>query len=328
MDGIELTPRLQIATIASRRRINTLADDARAGLLSTPRTLPAKYFYDERGAQLFEDICATEDYYPSRAEASLLREHGEALVKAMDAAHWVELGSGSSRKTRHLLRHAQAGTTYWPFDVSEQMLRDAAAELVTDMPDLIVHGLVGDYHAGLELPLPDQGRRAVLFLGGTLGNFKPEQAQSFLRDIRGMLRPGDVLLLGADRVKDSAVLERAYDDRDGVTAQFNLNVLTVLNRRLAADFDPRQFRHRAIYNRQAQRIEMYLEARQAQQVRIGALDIELTLAAGERIRTELSHKYTPQTLEQLLAPAGFLVEELLTTAAPNTYSLVLARACE
>ncbi|WP_348674759.1 L-histidine N(alpha)-methyltransferase [uncultured Abyssibacter sp.] len=328
MDGTEPHPRLRFSAVAPQRPIGTLADDVRGGLLNPPRTLPAKYFYDEVGARLFEDICATEDYYPSRCEEALLREHGRELMAAMDAEHLIELGSGSSRKTRHLLRHADAGVTYWPFDVSEAMLRDAAAALVEAMPELSIHGLVGDYHAGLDVPLPETGRRAVLFLGGTLGNFKPDQAKTFLREIRDLLRPGDSLLLGADRVKNPAVLERAYDDRDGVTARFNLNVLSVLNGRLGGDFDLSAFEHRAVYNREAERIEMYLEARRPQTVHLSAMDHRIRLEAGERIRTELSHKYTPDSIRGLLAPAGFELRRLLTTPEPHAYSLVLARATD
>lgn len=326
MDGTD--PRLRFTRIPPARRIGSLLDDVRHGLLQPPRRLPAKYFYDERGAQLFEDICATEDYYPSRCEAQLLADHGQALMQAMDARHLVELGSGSSRKTRHLLQFAQPGTVYWPFDVSEHMLRESAAGLVAQWPELQVHGLVGDYHAGLDLPIPDAGRRSVLFLGGTLGNFRPDQAEAFLREIRSLLRGGDTLLLGADRVKSTEVLERAYDDRDGVTAAFNLNVLRVLNRELDADFDLAGFRHRAVYNTEAQRIEMYLEAIQDQAVWIGRLDQRLHLSRGERIRTELSHKYSEVSLLRLLEPAGFSIEQLLTTPAPTAYSLVLARAID
>lgn len=326
MDGTDPEPRLRISTIAPARPIGSLLDDVEAGLLDPPRRLPAKYFYDDLGARLFEDICATQDYYPSRSESQLLAEHGAGLMAAMDAAHIIELGSGSSRKTRHLLKHAQPQTVYWPFDVSEQMLRDSAAGLVADWPELQVHGLVGDYHAGLGLPIPDSGRRAVLFLGGTMGNFRPEQAEDFLCEIRELLRPGDTLLLGADRVKDASVLERAYDDSDGVTAAFNLNVLRVLNRELDADFELDAFQHRAVYNAEAERIEMYLEARHAQTVTIGKINRSLNLVAGESIRTELSHKYSEASLAGLLEPAGFRIEQLLTTPAPTAYSLVLARA--
>lgn len=326
MDGTDA--RLRISRIPPARPVGSLLDDVRQGLLAPPRRLPAKYFYDERGAKLFEDICATQDYYPSRCEAQLLETHGAALMQAMDARHLIELGSGSSRKTRHLLEHAAPGTIYWPFDVSEEMLRSSAAGLVAEWSGLQVHGLVGDYHAGLDLPIPDEGRRSVLFLGGTLGNFRPEQAEVFLGEIRGLLRAGDTLLLGADRVKAPGVLERAYDDREGVTAAFNLNVLRVLNRELDADFDLDGFSHRAVYNTEAERIEMYLESQREQAVRIGRLDQTLQFTAGERIRTELSHKYSEASLTALLEPAGFRIEQLLTTPEPTAYSLVLARAVD
>lgn len=320
-------PRLQVTRVAPARPMPTLADDARAGLLADPRVLPPKYFYDDLGARLFEDICATADYYPSRTEEALLTEHAGAIIAATDPDHILELGSGSSRKTRHLL-DAAAGRarTYWPFDVAETMLVESARDLVATYPALSVHALVGDYNAGLSLPLPATGRRLVLFLGGTLGNFPPDEALAFLRELHATLQPGDALLLGADRLKDIAVLERAYDDSDGVTAAFNRNVLAVLNRELGADFDPDAFVHEARFNVEREAVEMHLRAAHDMTVHLPAIDARTQIVAGQTIRTELSHKFSEARLTQLVEAAGFVSETWFTAPDPLPYTLVLARA--
>lgn len=318
---------LQITRIASQRTAPSLADDVRAGLLEPPRSLPPKYFYDAVGAELFEQITHTPEYYPTRSELALLQQHGADILRASGAQHLIELGSGSSRKTRALLSGAAPGTAYWPFDVSEQMLLDSAAQLRADFPHLSVHALVGDYTAGLQGladVLPQQGRRLVLFLGGTMGNFEPADAADFMHSIRGLLRPGDSMLLGVDRHKDTAIVEAAYNDAAGVTAAFNRNVLNVLNRELRANFDPGAFDHRAIYDPQAMQIEMYLIAQRKMQVRIDALDLALELQANERILTEVSRKFDQTRLKTLLATAGLGLQNLWTTPEPLTYSLALA----
>lgn len=305
----------------------TLLDDARAGLLTPPRSLPPKYFYDQRGSELFEDICATPEYYPSRTEEALLAEHAGALMATAAPRHFLELGSGSSRKTRHLLAAwpARGGERiYWPFDVSESFLVASGEALVADYPWLTVRALAGDYTGGLaNLPLPAEGRRLVAFLGGTIGNFAPADAEAILTEIVGLLGPEDHLLLGADRVKDADVLEAAYDDAEGVTAAFNRNLLNVLNRELDADFPVEAYRHRSVFNRAEAQVEMRLVAERGHRVRLGRLDAEIELDDGEEILTEISRKFTRESLAGLLAAAG--LREVEHFEAPGgAYSLVLA----
>lgn len=320
--------RLRVRHVAAPKATPDLADDVRRGLLEPPRWLPPKYFYDERGAELFEAICATPEYYPSRTEEALLLAHASHIVDAAGARHLVELGSGSARKTRHLLDAYDAlgrPCVYWPFDVSAGMLVESSRALVRDYPWLRVHALVGDYLGGLrDVGLPRDGEgRLFAFLGGTIGNFEEWEASTFLREIRALMDPNDRLLLGADRVKDRAVLTAAYNDSQGVTAAFNKNVLEVLNRGLAGDFDPACFEHEAVYNAESSRIEMYLEVQQNHTVTLQALEHTLVLEAGERICTEVSRKFSTQALRHLLA-TGDLRMEHHYEAADNYYSLVLA----
>lgn len=331
MDAV--TPRAVGAQRFTCRRVvpsrpaPSLAEDARAGLLEPPRSLPPKYFYDERGSRLFDRICNTPEYYPTRTEEALLERWAGEIIAATRPEQLLELGSGTSRKTRHLLDACQAAglaCRYRPFDVCEAMLRESGARLLEAYPWLRVEALVGDYNAGLAR-LPDApGRCLFVFLGGTIGNFEPAQARTFLAELRARMRPGDALLLGADRVKDPDVLRAAYNDAAGVTAQFNLNVLQVLNRELDADFDPSAYRHLAEYNRRRRRVEMYLIARRPQRVRLGALGAEFRLAAGERILTEISRKFALSDLRALLAGAGLALARHYSPAN-GYYSLLLAR---
>lgn len=320
--------RLQCQTVIPARRLPNIAEDARDGLLSRPRTLPPKYFYDEHGSRLFERICATPEYYPSRCEAALLERHADDIMVAADPLHIVELGSGSARKTRHLFdacERQRASPIYWPFDVAQGMLLDSGRQLIEDYDWLRVRALEGDYLGGLDhMPLPDGDPRLFVFLGGTIGNFEGTAARDFMAEIAAMMGPGDRLLLGADRVKSSAVLTAAYNDAAGVTAAFNLNVLNVLNRELAADFNPGRFRHESVYVSDRQRIEMHLIAREAHSVRIGTLDAAIDFVAEDSIRTEVSRKFHPEDLRALLASAG-LEEEHHFEAPDGYYSLVLAR---
>lgn len=321
------TPAPARTEVPPTRHVPTLAEDARAGLLAPPRSLPPKYFYDDRGSRLFERLCATPEYYPSRTEAALLAEHADAIMATAAPDHFLELGSGSSRKTRYLLdAWPDNGTApvYWPFDVAERFLLESGAEVGADYPWLTVHALIGDYHGGLAgVPLPAEGRRLSAFLGGTIGNFEPAEAEAILGEIAGLLRPGDHLLLGADRVKDPAVLEAAYDDAAGETAAFNHNLLHVLNRELDADFPPDAYRHRAVFEPQTSRVEMRLVAERAHMVCLQALNREIGIAAGEEIRTEISRKFTRASLGALLSAAG-LREAAHFEADDGWYSLVLA----
>jgi L-histidine N-alpha-methyltransferase len=293
----------------------SLHHDVLDGLHRAFKELPPKHFYDAEGSRLFEAICALPEYYPTRAERSILAAHAERLVASTGVTDLVELGSGVPTKTRLLLdAMASAGTLerYVPFDVSETVVRASAEQLVEEYHGLRVHGIIGDYERHLHAVPPAEGTRVLVFLGGTLGNFLPGARRRFLRAIAGQLRPHDRLLLGADLVKDPRVLEAAYDDPQGVTAAFNRNVLTVINRELGADFDPTAFGHVAFYDRQHEWIEMRLRAERPQLVRIRALDLTVHFAHREEMRTEISAKFTRERLTADLAAAGMVLEEFLT----------------
>lgn len=313
-------------TLKPARTVPDMIDDARRGLLMPPRSLPPKYFYDARGSDLFERITYTEDYYPTRYEDELLTRHAREILQITKPAQILELGSGSSRKTRRLFdacETLQLHCDYAPMDVCEAALLQAAEELIADYHWLQVNPIVGDYHAGLA-HLPEfNGRRLFAFLGSTIGNFEPETARQFLNEVRQNMRAGDSLLLGADRVKDPAVLETAYNDREGLTAAFNLNVLEVLNRELDADFIIENFTHRAHYNADRQRIEMRLHADNAQHVRLGRLDTSIHIDADESILTELSHKFTGESLQTLLNDSGLSIQKHFQ-ANDGYFSLLLA----
>jgi len=298
--------------VAPAHSVPSLLDDVRDGLLTSPRSLPPKYFYDDRGSRLFDAICDTEEYYPTRTEDDLLGHRAADIIARLQPEHLVELGSGTSRKTRRLLDACEeqgCHATYWPFDVCESMVQDSAQALMDEYDWLQVRGLVGDYHAGFEHLPGFPGRALFVFLGSTIGNLEHEYAVSFLRELRGLMGPDDALLMGADRVKDSDVLQAAYNDRDGLTAEFNRNLLRVLNREVGANFDPAAFEHRAIYNQAQSQIEMYLVAAQAQTVTVKALDASIEFVEGESILTEISRKFTPASLATLLSEAGFRIEQ-------------------
>lgn len=282
-----------------------LREDARAGLTATPKELPPKYFYDARGSALFEEITALPEYYPTRTERALLEESVAAIAAASGADTIVELGSGSSVKTR-LLLDAFRGTLrrYVPQDVSEAALRGALDALGADYPHLELHGVVGDFTKDLG-SLPKRGRRLVAFLGGTIGNLRPVERAAFLAHVRSVLEPGEQLLLGTGLVIDEPTLVAAYDDAAGVTAEFNRNVLRVLNRSLGADFEPEAFAHVALWDAENAWIEMRLRAERAMHVRIAELDLEVDFAEGEELRTEISAKFEPETVRAMLAEAGF-----------------------
>jgi L-histidine N-alpha-methyltransferase len=293
-----------------------LADDVLDGLTRPFKELPPKHFYDARGADLFDQICHLPEYYPTRAERAILAERSAEIAAATGAGELVELGSGTAAKTRLLLQ-AMADTgalqRYVPIDVTEGMVRDTAESLVDEFPGLRVHGIVGDFERHLgHVPAPGQTTRIVAFLGGTIGNFPPGSRRRFLRRIAGLLRPGrDRLLIGTDLVKDPATLEAAYDDSAGVTAEFNRNVLRVVNRELHADFDVGAFEHVAFYDREREWIEMRLRAQRRMDVHIGALDLDVAFAAREELRTEISAKFTPARLRGDFAAAGLRLVQML-----------------
>ncbi len=306
----------------------TLADDVLDGLTRPLKELPPKHLYDARGSELFDAICELPEYYQTRTERLILQTHADAIVARSGALELVELGSGSATKTRVLLdAMAAAGTLrrYVPFDVSATTVQAVAGLLCDEYPGLSVYGVVGDFERHLgELPDPD-GPRLVAFLGGTIGNFPPGSRRRFLRGLGKVLGPDGHLLLGTDLVKDPHVIEAAYDDSAGVTAQFNLNVLHVLNRELGANFDVDAFEHVAFFDRQREWIEMRLRAVEPQTVRVEALDLDVEFAAREELRTEISAKFTPERLRGDLAAAGLELVELFTDP-DELFAVSLARS--
>ncbi|WP_370063785.1 L-histidine N(alpha)-methyltransferase [Streptacidiphilus sp. MAP5-3] len=305
---------------------NALRKDVTEGLTARPKTLPPKWFYDAHGSELFEQITGLPEYYPTRAEQEILTRRAPEIAALTRAATLFELGSGSSRKTRLLLDAlTTAGTLscYAPLDVSPSALEQAGAALVRDYPGLRVAATVTDFEADLALPPDAPGPRLVAFLGSTIGNLDPEQRASFYRSLRRTLSADDVLLLGADLVKDRGVLVRAYDDSAGVTAEFNKNVLNVIDRELEADFDPDAFAHVALWNAQEERIEMHLRSLRAQSVKVPALDLSVDFAPDELMRTEISCKFRRDSLTAELAAQGLTVRHWWTDEAER-FALLLA----
>jgi L-histidine N-alpha-methyltransferase len=305
----------------------TLARDVRDGL-SRPRgerELPPKHLYDEHGSELFDRITRLPEYYPTRCERAILNRQAPGLVETTGARELVELGSGTASKTRALL-YAMAGAgaldRYVPFDVDPSVVEKCALELTDLYPGLSVHGVVGDFTRDLA-GVPDGDHRLIAFLGSTIGNLMPDARAAFLGDVRAMMGPEDRFLLGTDLLKDVAVLEAAYNDSEGVTAAFNLNVLRVINRELGADFDLDAFEHVARFDRDRSWVELSLRARAEQRVRIPGADLELTVAGGEAIRTEVSTKFTLDVLARELGEAGMELEAFFTDPA-GMFGLSLA----
>ncbi|GHE94897.1 L-histidine N(alpha)-methyltransferase [Streptomyces griseoluteus] len=280
-----------------------LRADVLDGLSTDPKTLPPKWFYDARGSELFERITELPEYYPTRAEREILQNRSGEIAAASGARTLIELGSGSSTKTRHLIDALTSLEAYVPVDVSESALVQAGRALTGERPGLAVHAQIADFTKPMTLP-GTPGPRLVAFLGGTLGNLLPAERSGFLDSVRAMLAPGDGLLLGTDLVKDEAVLVRAYDDASGVTAAFNKNVLSVIDRELGADFDPDAFDHVARWDPEREWIEMRLRSRTAQTVKIPALGMVVDFAAGEEMRTEVSAKFRREGVGAELDKAG------------------------
>jgi L-histidine N-alpha-methyltransferase len=310
----------------------SLREDARRGLTATPKWLPPKYFYDAVGSELFERITELDEYYPTRTERALLTERAAEIARVTGVEVLVELGSGSSDKTRVLLSAGlEHGTLrrYVPQDVSPSALTGAMEELSRQYPDLEIHGVVSDFtstggpDSGL-FWVPTGGRRTLAFLGGTLGNLVPQERAEFLSAISNTVDTGEFLLLGVGLVIDPAVLVPAYDDAQGVTAQFDLNVLSVLNGQLNADFDMDDFEHVAVWDERNEWIEMRLRARRDHTVRVADLDLNVQFAAGEEMRTEISAKFRRESITGELAAAGLTVDEFWTDS-DERFALVLAR---
>ena len=304
-----------------------MAREVRLGLTARPKELPPKYFYDERGSQLFEQITGLPEYYPTRAEREILAQRSAEIVAAAgEPGTLVELGSGSAAKTRHLLsamRDAGCLVTYVPVDISEEITHETAESLVEEYPGLAVRGLVCDFEHDLERIPNGGGGRLLAFLGGTIGNLYPDARHDFLVRIGALLEPGDRILLGTDLVKDPGRLEAAYDDSQGITAEFNKNVLVVLNREFGGDFDPGGFEHVARYDADTARMDIRLRSLADQTVRLDGLDLTVRFAAEEEMRTEISAKFTRERLEAVYREAGLRPDGWFTDAAED-YALSLA----
>ena len=288
------------------RYLDALRADVRAGLTATPKTLPPKYFYDARGSELFDEITRLPEYYLTRAETSILQRHAAEIAGLSRCESLVELGSGTSAKTRLLLRALIDGGTlreFVPFDLDPAVLTEASDALAAEYPGLRIAPFVGDFDRDLAA-IPASGRRTIAFIGSTIGNLEPSARANFLTQVGVALRPGDTFLLGTDLVKDADRLQRAYDDASGVTADFNRNVLMVVNRELGADFAVEEFQHVAVWDAANEWIEMRLRPVREQQVTISDLGLTVSFAAGEELRTEISAKFRRDNLDAELAAAG------------------------
>jgi L-histidine Nalpha-methyltransferase len=305
--------------------LDSLADDVRDGLTRKLKELPPKYFYDQRGSELFERITTLPEYYPTRCEREILNRHAPEIVTRSGSGELVELGSGTASKTRALL-YAMAGAgelrRYVPFDVSDSVVEASALELVELYPGLSVHGVVGDFERDLER-VPDGHRRLFAFLGGTIGNLYPDERAAFLSRLRTLMEAEDRLLVGTDLVKDRALLEAAYNDSLGLTAEFNRNVLRVVNRGLDADFDLEGFEHVAFFDEANSWIEMRLRALGAQRVRVDGAGLEVTFADGEEMRTEVSAKFSREAVEAELRETGLRLDAFFTDGE-GLFGLALA----
>jgi L-histidine N-alpha-methyltransferase len=307
--------------------LSGIAADVRMGLSAPFKELPPKYFYDERGSQLFERITELPEYYPTRAERAILDARAEEIIETSGTSILIELGSGSAAKTRCLFEAMSAAgvlEAYVPVDISEQITRETATRLKGEYDGLRVHGVVCDYETHLER-LPREPGGLIAFLGGTIGNFHPNTRRSFLARIASLMYPEDRFLLGTDLVKDRERLEAAYNDSAGLTSEFNKNVLRVLNRELDADFDPAAFAHRAFWDEVNWWIDVRLRSLTDQTVTIPAIDMEVEFAAGEEMRTEISAKFTREQLEAIYREAGLEIVEWWTDPE-NLFALSLARA--
>lgn len=304
--------------MATSKPLELIADPAtalavREGLSARPKWLPARLFYDEAGSELFERITELPEYYLTRTERSIFENYaGEILAAAGPSLTLVELGAGTAAKTciliEELLRR-QPRALFYPIDVSPSALQEAGKQLGRQFPQLRVNPIIADYTGGVDALNRISGRKLVLYIGSSIGNFEPEQSVGILRRIRRTLRTGDALLLGADFAKSPKVLIPAYDDAQGVTAAFNRNILARINSELDANFDPDAFRHIALWNRRCSRMEMHLESAIAQQVFVSALDMDIDFATGERIHTENSYKYNAEMIEVILLESGFKLEQ-------------------
>lgn len=318
-----------LATAATGQ--NIVRDDGKdviEGLTKTSKSLPSKYFYDQQGSQLFEAICQLPEYYPTRTEAAILQEYAQEIVAYTGSCELIELGSGSSTKTRLLLDayyQQQKSSKYVPIDVSETILKASAIELQKEYPNLPIQGLIGTYEQALAYcQNPSYNARMIFFLGSSIGNFSATECDKFLEKIATVLKPGDYFLLGIDLQKPSAILEAAYNDAQGVTAAFNLNMLSHLNWRFQSDFNLDLFSHRAIYNQDKSQIEMYLICQKTHPVHFKKLGLTVNFQASESILTEISRKFNLETMQKDLESKGLKPLKVFTDSE-NLFGLILCQ---
>lgn len=326
MNPTPIDQRIEIDTQLDPHSSESDLQELRRGLLAERRSLPSKYFYDEKGSKLFEQITELPEYYPTRTEKALLQETAERIGQLTGAEELVELGAGAATKTRVLLDAMQKTgrlRLYVPFDVSETEVRRVATQLAREYPELHIHGIVADFVHHLTV-IPEGSPRLVILLGSTIGNYTADQAMGLLQRLSDHMESGDFFLLGADLIKGQDVLERAYNDEDGVTAEFNRNILSVVNQKVGGNFDPLLFTHRAVYDSELCRIEMRLEATQDHRVTLPDLDLDLEFAKGDSILTEISCKYDRPRIEALLDASGFQMDYWFTDPL-QLFALTLAR---
>ncbi|MFB2838052.1 L-histidine N(alpha)-methyltransferase [Floridanema evergladense] len=326
-----MTTTFLTVTKGQHQTLNKDGEDVIKGLTKSPKTLPPKYFYDHQGSQLFEQICELAEYYPTRTEASILREYSDEIAQITGACELVELGSGSSTKTRLLLNAYQAqnySCKYVPIDVSESILKESVLQLQKEYPALQIKALVGTYEQAIaQLEPTSLPARMIFFLGNSIGNFSPQEYDIFLKEINDVLNPGDYFLLGIDLQKPREILEAAYNDSQGVTAAFNLNMLEHLNWRFQGNFDTNLFTHQAIYNQIENQIEMYLHCQKSHVVNLESLDLKIHWEAGESIRTEISRKFDLETVKKDLDSKGLTPLKIFTDS-PKWFGLALCQVAK
>ena len=329
MDSPTTNKRFNLKELSSKDTLSMLYQDVRQGLFNHPRSLPPKYFYDEVGSGLFDAICNTQDYYPTRTELALLQKHSKEIIAIANPQTCIELGAGTSAKTEVLLSQMSTSLSvdeikYVSIDVCKEVLVESAQRLLNNYPNLTVHSIVGEYVPAIQALSGFDYPALFAFIGSSIGNFTEQQSIQLLTHVAEKMTSEDFFLIGIDRVKDKQILEQAYDDSEGVTAKFNLNVLTVLNNNLGANFNLNNFSHHAIYNESEQQIEMYLVSDCDQTVNFTNLGESIHFKIDEKILTEISRKYTKASIQQLLEKSG-LVEEMHLEPTNEYFSLVLAK---
>ncbi len=320
--------RFQLNRLAPGQHLDSLAEDVHSGLTSSPRALPPKYFYDKRGSKLFDQICQTDEYYLTRAESALLKKHADEIVATVSPTAIVEYGSGTSEKTELLIQAANQHYDwlhYLPLDVCEEILVESSKRLLDKYPWLSIDAWHGDFLQDMQQFENSHERSLYTFLGSSLGNFSYDEASHLLRDVRNTANDKDWFLLGVDMVKDHDILNAAYNDGDGYTAAFNLNVLNVLNQALDGDFDISAFEHHAFFDADKSRIEMRLKSCCQQTVTLREIELKIDFEDGEHIITEYSRKYTADSIHQLLTSAGFSPQHIF--AGDNNEFMLILSSC-